>query len=69
MSPFRYQEALRARGFVMESSGSWHGPFGITQTNTWNTITTTSLADRARDDQIQRIDAELAAKRRDSNAK
>jgi hypothetical protein len=69
MSPFHYQEALRARGFVMESGGRWHGPFGITQTNTWNTITTTSLADRARDDQIQRIDAELAAKRRDFNAK
>jgi len=69
MSPFRYQEALRSRGFVMQSSGSWHGPFGVTQTNTWNTITTTSLADRARDDQIQRIDEELAAKRRDYGTK
>ena len=69
MSPFIYQQGLRARWFVMESSGRWHGPFGITMSNTWNTITTTSLADRARDDQIQWIDTALAGKRRDINSK
>jgi hypothetical protein len=69
MSPLQYQQELRARNFVMGADGSWHGPWGLTITNTWNTINTTSLADRARSDQIQQLDATIEVKRRDYNAK
>ena len=69
MSPTVYHEALRARGFVRESSGRWHGPYGLTVPAAFNDITTTSLADRARDDQITQIDRALEVKRRDYNAK
>ena len=69
MAPIQYQQALRARGFVMEGSGCWHGPFGITIPNTWNTITTTSLADSARGEVIENLDAQIEVKRRNTNAK
>jgi len=68
MSPFRYQEALQQRGFTMESSGRWHGPFGLTVPGTWNTITTTSLADSARSDTIRQLDDTIRVKRIDLNA-
>jgi hypothetical protein len=69
MSPLQYQQALRARGFFEESGGRWHGVFGITIPNTWNSINDTSLADRARDEIIKQLDAEIANKRRNYNAK
>jgi len=69
MAPIQYQQALRARGFVMEGSGRWHGPFGLTVPNTWNTITTTSLADSAREEVIRSIDAQIAVERNNANAK
>lgn len=69
MSPFRYQEALRARGFTQGGNGGWHGPFGISVPNTWDTITTTALADLARAEVIKNLDAEIEVKRRNFNAK
>ena len=69
MAPTQYQQALRARGFFMEGGGGWHGPFGLTVPNTWNTITTTSLADSARGEVIKNLDAQIQVKRRDFNAK
>jgi len=69
MSPLNYQQALAARGFTMESTGRWHGVFGITIPNTWNTINDTSLADRARDEIIKQVDAEIANKRQNYNAR
>ena len=68
MAPNQYQQALRARGFTEESSGRWHGPFGLTVPNTWNTITTTSLADSARGEVIRQLDDSIRVKRRDLNA-
>lgn len=53
----------------MESSGSWHGPFGITIPNTWNTITTTSLADSAREEIIRGVDNTIQVKRNNLNSK
>lgn len=69
MAPNQYQHALRQRGFVMEASGQWHGPFGLTVPGTWNTITTTSLADRAREEVVRQLDATIEVKRRNFNAK
>jgi hypothetical protein len=69
MGPTQYQQALTSRGFTLESSGRWHGPFGLTIPGTWNTITTTSLADRAREEVIRQIDATIEVKRRNFNAK
>jgi hypothetical protein len=69
MSPNIYTKALLERGFTIESSGAWHGPFGLTVPNTWNTITTTSLADSARGEVIQQLDAAIRVKQRNFNAK
>jgi hypothetical protein len=60
---------MRARGFTLESSGRWHGPFGIIVPGTYNTINTTSLADRARDETISQLDAILTTKRKFYDAK
>ena len=69
MGPLQFQQAMRARGFTLESSGRWHGPFGIIIPGTYNTIDTTSLADRARDDTISYVDQILATKRKFYDAK
>ena len=69
MAPNQYQQSLRDRGFVMGSNGSWHGPFGITIPNTWNDITTTSLADSARSEIIKQVDDSIRVKRINYNAK
>ena len=69
MSPLNYQQALTARGFTMESTGRWHGVFGITVPSTWNTVNDTSLADGARNEVIKQLDAEIAIKRRNYNAR
>lgn len=69
MGPMQFQQAMRARGFVLEASGRWHGPFGLVVPGTYNDINTTSLADRARDEQIRQVDEMLSARRRDYNAK
>jgi len=69
MGPLQFQQAMRARGFILESSGTWHGPFGIIIPGTYNEINTTSLADRARDDTIRHLDATIDIKRRNYNAK
>ena len=53
----------------MESSGCWHGPYGLTVPSTWNTITTTSLADSARGEVIRSLEESIQVKRRDFNAK
>jgi hypothetical protein len=67
MSPYIFQKALKDRGFTMESSGNWHGPFGISIPNTWNTITTTSLADSAREEIIRGLDTTIKVKRDNFN--
>lgn len=69
MSPNLYQQALVQRGFVKQSNGTWTGPFGIVIPGTWNDITTTSLADGARDEVIKQVDQTIAVKRRNYNAK
>ncbi|MGD9726566.1 MAG: hypothetical protein AB7L09_01235 [Nitrospira sp.] len=69
MSPNIYHHSLKQRGFVRQSDGSWTGPWGIVIPGTWNDITTTSLADRARDEVIKQVDQTIAVKRRDYNAK
>ena len=69
MSPNVYQQALRQRGFTMQSNGNWHGPFGITIPGTWNDISTTSLADGARTEVVKQVDQSIAVKRRDYNAR
>lgn len=69
MSPNLYQQALRQRGFVNRGDGTWHGPFGIVVPGTWNDISTTSLADGARQEVINQIDRTIEVKRRDYNAK
>lgn len=69
MGPTQFHQAMRARGFTLESSGYWHGPFGIIVPGTYNDITTTSVADRAREETIRSIDATIAAKRGSYNAK
>lgn len=69
MGPTQFQAAMRARGFVMEASGRWHGPFGLLIQGTYNDTTTTSLADRIRDEQLRQVDAAIAARRRDYNSK
>jgi hypothetical protein len=69
MSPLEFQHAMKARGFTLGPSGYWHGPFGIIVAGTYNTINTTSLADRARWDSIRQLDATLASKRKFYDAK
>jgi hypothetical protein len=69
MSPLNYQQALRARGFVIGRGGSWHGVFGIIIPGTWNDINDTSLADMARNEVIKQLDAQIANKRQNYNAK
>jgi hypothetical protein len=69
MGPLQFQQAMRARGFTLEPSGRWHGPFGITIPGTYNTIDTTSLADRARDETIKYVDQTIAVKRQFYDAK
>lgn len=69
MGPMQFQQAMRSRGFVQESSGRWHGPFGLVVQGTYNDVTTTSLADRIRDEQIRQVDEMVAAKRRYYDAK
>ena len=69
MGPLQFQQAMRARGFTLESSGSWHGPFGIIVAGTYNTIDDTSLADNARNETIRSLDATIAVRRKNYNAK
>lgn len=69
MGPLQFQQAMRARGFTLEPTGRWHGPFGIIIPGTYNEMTDTSLADRARDETIKQVDAALMAKRQTYNAK
>ena len=69
MGPNQFQQAMKARGFVMEANGRWHGPFGLVSPGTYNTIDTTSVADRARDEQIRFVDQMIEVKRRNFNAK
>jgi len=63
MTPIEFRQAMAARGFVLESSGCWHGPFGITVPGTFNDLNTTSIADRGRDETIREVDLRLAAAR------
>ena len=69
MAPNVYQKSLTDRGFTRKSDGSWHGPFGIVVPKTWNDITTTSLADSARQEVIRLVDQQLQVKRTNYNAK
>lgn len=69
MSPLQFQQELKRRGFTLGSSGTWHGPWGLTVPGTWNTLNTTSLADNARGDIIRQLDSALQVKRRDFNDK
>ena len=55
---------MATRGFTMEPSGRWHGPFNIRIPATYNDLDTTGLADFARNDTIQYVDRLLASKRR-----
>lgn len=64
MTPIEFQYAMRARGFVLESDGCWHGPFNIRIAGTFNTLNTTSIADRGRDETIKQVDIMLEARRK-----